>query len=131
MGVVVKKLLLGGAALVAFAAGPAIAADMPVKAPVYKAPVAAPAYSWTGFYAGVSLGARWVDADWTTLFIDGPAHLPSPFSARQRFDSSGFRTGGYLGHNWQIAPTWIVGIEGDVAWAHNNKTNGGIPGTYA
>src|ERR1700690_2457583 len=34
----------------------ASAADPPVKAPVYKAPVATPAYSWTSFYVGAHAG---------------------------------------------------------------------------
>jgi len=33
----------------------AFAADMPTKAPVYKAPVMA-GYSWTGFYLGLNAG---------------------------------------------------------------------------
>jgi outer membrane immunogenic protein len=33
----------------------ATAADMPVKAPVYKAPVIAP-YNWTGLYIGGNVG---------------------------------------------------------------------------
>src|SRR5260370_3275667 len=49
-GIAMKRLLLGGAALLALAAAiPAMAADMPLKAPILKAPVELP-YNWTGFY---------------------------------------------------------------------------------
>ena len=52
-----KKILLGAAALAAFA-GPAFAADMPPrpysKAPAYTAP--AVVYNWTGFYIGGHVG---------------------------------------------------------------------------
>ena len=52
-----KKLLLGAAAIVAFAA-PALAADLPArtytKAPAYTAPEAV--YNWTGFYIGGHIG---------------------------------------------------------------------------
>jgi opacity protein-like surface antigen len=34
--------------------GPALAADIPVKGPIY-----APAWSWTGFYAGLQAGYGW------------------------------------------------------------------------
>jgi opacity protein-like surface antigen len=50
-----KRLLLAAAATT-FAIGSATAADMPVKAPMLKAPP--PVYSWTGCYldAGVGYG---------------------------------------------------------------------------
>ncbi|HSV23009.1 MAG TPA: hypothetical protein VLJ17_08270, partial [Xanthobacteraceae bacterium] len=37
----------------------ASAADLPVKAPVYKAPIAVPVYNWTGFYVGANIGGAW------------------------------------------------------------------------
>jgi outer membrane immunogenic protein len=46
-----RTLLIGAAAAVALASGPAMAADMPLKGP---AP--APYVSWTGFYVGGSFG---------------------------------------------------------------------------
>ena len=57
-----KKILLGAAALAAFA-GPAFAADMPArtytKAPAYTAP--AVIYNWTGFYIGGHVGGAFTD----------------------------------------------------------------------
>ena len=62
-----KKLLLGGIAFVAVA-GPARAADL--GAPVYRRPVvvAAPVYSWTGFYVGGNFGYSWGSARNTYAF---------------------------------------------------------------
>jgi outer membrane immunogenic protein len=37
----------------------ASAADLPVRAPVYKAPVMVPVYDWTGFYVGGNVGYSW------------------------------------------------------------------------
>jgi outer membrane immunogenic protein len=55
-----KKFLLGGAALIAMFAGSAMAADMPVKAPVLKAPPPPPVvYNWTGCYIGGNVGGGW------------------------------------------------------------------------
>jgi opacity protein-like surface antigen len=52
-----KLMLLGVAGLLALVAGgPAIAADIPVKAPI-RAPAAS--YSWTGFYFGGNVGYSW------------------------------------------------------------------------
>jgi outer membrane immunogenic protein len=57
-----KKYWLAGSALALLvAAGPAMAADLPAPAPVYKAapPVVAP-INWTGFYIGAGAGnASW------------------------------------------------------------------------
>ena len=54
-----KKLLLAGAAFCALIA-PAMAADMPVTAPVYtKAPPPVSVFSRTGFYAGVNAREYW------------------------------------------------------------------------
>jgi outer membrane immunogenic protein len=118
----------------------ALAADMPTKAPVYKAPVAV-APSWTGFYVGGSVGGRWTDVDWTTTCLYNPSSInncplngldPNRIATRnpESFNSSALRGGLYGGFNWQLNPTWVVGIEGDYAWAENNKSaNNGIPGT--
>src|ERR1039458_9818165 len=37
----------------------ALAADMPLKAPIAKAPIAAPRYDWSGFYVGGHVGYLW------------------------------------------------------------------------
>ena len=60
-----KKLLLGSVALIAIIAGPAMAADMPVKAPVLKAPPPVALYNWSGFYVGGQAGGAWGTVNWT------------------------------------------------------------------
>jgi outer membrane immunogenic protein len=111
----------------------ASAADMPVKVPVAAEP---PVYSWTGGYAGISLGGRWADTPWTTNFIGffmppiGFQVPADPTTTPASFNSSTFRGGGYIGYNWQVAPLWVVGVEADVAWGRNDKTLLGIPGTF-
>src|SRR5258708_19174182 len=49
------NLLLTVAPLALVVGVPALGADMAVKAPLYKAPMAAP-YSWTGWYIGANAG---------------------------------------------------------------------------
>jgi outer membrane immunogenic protein len=51
-----KKILVAGIAAAAFCGAPAIAADMPVKAPPM---VAAPYDPWTGCYVGANVGGGW------------------------------------------------------------------------
>ena len=65
-GVVMNKLIIGSVALVASLAGSAMAADMPVRAPVVVE-------SWTGFYVGVALGGRFSDSTWTTNCLSAGA----------------------------------------------------------
>ena len=59
-----KKLLLGAAACIAFAA-PALGADLPkrtyTKAPVYTVPEVV--YSWTGFYVGGHIGGEFAGSN--------------------------------------------------------------------
>jgi outer membrane immunogenic protein len=116
------------AAIAALIGTPALAADMAAKTPppAPQAPEPAPVYSWTGFYVGGSLGLRWSDRDWTTTSGNGlgsASLVPSSIS----LDSTTARGGGYLGYNWQTS-SWLVGLEGDIAWADKSKSNAGIPG---
>jgi outer membrane immunogenic protein len=134
LGAVMKRLAIALLAVTGLSVGCsqiAFAADLPVKAPPI---VAAPAMSWTGLYAGVSLGGRWSDPTWTTSAIGGPGpgnlRPPDPTTTPTDFDISTVRVGGYLGNNWQFAPQWLVGLEGDLAWGNSSKTRGGVPGTF-
>jgi opacity protein-like surface antigen len=78
---------------------PAYAADLPVKAP---APLTPAAYNWTGFYVGANFGAAVTSEQATT-----------PFGAASP-DPAGAIGGGQIGYNFQLAPAWLVGIEGDI-----------------
>jgi outer membrane immunogenic protein len=83
------------------------AADLAVKAPVYKAPVVAP-FSWTGFYVGVNGGGAWGNSDW--LFTNG--------NTAGSHKTSGGLVGGTVGANWQFPTTnWVIGAEADWDWA--------------
>jgi outer membrane immunogenic protein len=121
-----KKLLLGSVALAALIAGPAMAADLPVKAPVYKAPPSV-VYSWTGCYVGAHVGYGWGrnTNDFGNAIETGNSEgegLPGeagPF----HHNTSGGVVGGQIGCNYQFAPNWVVGIEGEFSWS-------GIKGSY-
>jgi outer membrane immunogenic protein len=98
------------------------------EVPTYKAPplaATAPVGMPGNFYAGLSVGGRWSDTDWTTTET-ALAALPLPASAS--FDSSTARIGGYAGYMLRFAPTWAIGIEGDIAWGDSRKSILGIPG---
>lgn len=98
-----KKMLLAAACFV-MSSTIVRAADIPVKAPVYK--TVAPIFDWSGFYAGVYAGAG----------VQG-TRGSDPSGARPgelEFIGSGFTGGGTLGYNWQLTRDWVAGIEGDI-----------------
>ncbi len=99
---------IASAALIA-AAGAATAADIPVKAPVLKAPVWR-AYDWSGFYIGVNAG--YSTGTWnSTGFLPG-ATFAAPGAGTASPNVKGFVVGGQLGYNWQYG-NWVLGLEGD------------------
>jgi outer membrane immunogenic protein len=132
LGIVMKKLLQGSAALLVLAtAGSAMAANLAVKAPVYKAPVMAPAYDWTGFYVGAELGAKWANSAWTATSLQDafPPGLVKTIDASSPRDYSlfGGRFGINAGYNVKYK-MWVYGIEADIAWTDVTSTQAGFPG---
>ena len=100
-----------GLLAVAFSLGvaqAAWAADMPVKGPVYKAPMMAPAYNWTGFYVGVNAGGAWNRSTWSDTA--NPATY-TPFDT----NDTSFVAGGHVGYNYQTGQI-VLGVEGDLEW---------------
>jgi outer membrane immunogenic protein len=102
-----KKILLALTAVAAFT-GSAVATDLPAKT-YTKAPVVVPTYSWTGFYIfGGAGGGIWA-AD---QFVQTTG-TAIPLTINQRQGGSGwFGTVG-AGYDWQVNPTWVVGVLAD------------------
>jgi len=102
-----KKLLLGAAACIAFAA-PAFAADLPArtytKAPAYTAPEVV--YNWTGFYIG--------------------GHIGGAFPGDNSLEGSNGRFLGGVqgGFDYQFATNWVIGAEAQYSWLTGNSGNG-------
>src|ERR1700744_3374733 len=109
-----KKFLLTTVAFVAVGATvPALAPDLPARTTYTKAPAyVAPLYNWTGFYIGANLGGA--------------------FSSNNNFGgltpgnngNGRFLGGVQVGADYQFAPNWVIGAEGQYDWLANN--NGGI-----
>jgi outer membrane immunogenic protein len=132
-GSIMNKLIVAGFAIAAMLKGPATAADMTLPAPVAVE-------SWTGFYAGASLGGRFTDTKWISTCLNQgtpgsmgcPVNVPAnggrfPLANPSTFSSATLRPSVYLGYNWQIG-NWVVGVEGDAAWGRANSNMMGIPG---
>jgi outer membrane immunogenic protein len=123
-GATMKKLLLTSAALAALLTSPAVAADQAAR--VYKRArpvvVAAPVYSWTGFYVGGNLGYSWGDArtdiaggEQTISHLIQFTNPPTTFGishTQQRLN--GVIGGGQIGYNFQFSPRWVLGFEADI-----------------
>jgi outer membrane immunogenic protein len=107
-----KKALLGSVALATLAIGPAIAADIPRRAPVVTT-VAAPVYNWSGFYVGAHGGYGWGNVDATTT--SATLFFPSGFPLASSSVNGGL--GGLQGgFNVQYG-AWVFGVEGNYSWA--------------
>jgi outer membrane immunogenic protein len=115
LGAVLKKLLLGAAALVVLA-GPSFAADLPVKAVAPPVPV----LDWTGFYIGGNVGGGFASST-LTGFSGSPASAPL-FAAGQFPNvlapgAGGLIGGGQIGYNWQVSRSWLIGLETDYQYS--------------
>jgi outer membrane immunogenic protein len=114
-----KKFLLGSVALAAMIAGPAMAADMPLKAPppvVY--------YSWTGCYGGGQVGYKGgrsqhiyggLSGGQVNAVLQGRgfvagSELTDPFNVNGAI--GGFEAG--CQYQWS---NWLVGVEVDGSWS--------------
>jgi len=110
---------------VSAAALPALAADMPSKMPVKAPPIVAPVYNWTGFYVGAHAGYRWADADLTTdpyTFTPPLASLVSVPGRNENYGLNGGIVGLQAGYNYQFAPNWLLGVEGDWTWGKSSDS---------
>src|ERR1044071_8871859 len=104
-----KKFLLATVALVALGATvPALAADLAAR-PYTKAPAysAAPIYNWTGFYIGGHIGGAFAG--------------DRGFAGLATTDDGRFLGGVQGGADYQFAPNWVLGVEGQYSWLGNNN----------
>jgi len=103
-----KNAMLAGVTVVALAAaGPAIAADMPVKAPAAPPVVDL----WSGFYVGANAGYSW--GNWGNNAINGNFPPAPNFSTVATVNVKGWVGGGQVGWN-KLYGSWLVGLEADL-----------------
>jgi outer membrane immunogenic protein len=116
-----KRLLFGAITSAALVAGPAVAADIPVKARLYRAPPAV-VYGWTGFYVGGNAGYSWgrAGSDWNIYapgaggsFACTPAGGALCVSGSGSNNLRGVIGGVQAGYNWQTGGS-VFGIETDI-----------------
>jgi outer membrane immunogenic protein len=101
-----SKLMLSAAAAVGtiLGVGAASAADLPVKARPYAAPI--PVFSWTGCYIGVHGGGGAMRDNFTAQLSDN----------ENSANGTGGLAGGQIGCNYQDG-NWVFGAEGEGWWS--------------
>jgi outer membrane immunogenic protein len=129
-----RTVLIAGAALAALIGIPAHAADVPVKAPAYKASPAAAAFNWTGCYIGGNVG--WIGGNDQSTNYPGPTVAafvpltPAQVAADTHSIStngSGVTGGAQIGCNLQAASPFVVGVEADF---NGSSQKGSVTATY-
>ena len=106
-----RYLLCGAAIAFLFSCVSGRAADLS-----RKAPPAAPAFNWSGFYLGVEGGGA---VGRSNQIASGPFGFGSLTST---YDIRGGIVGGTVGYSVQSGP-WVYGLEGDGSWM--DATGGG------
>ena len=110
-----RKLAILISGVAALAASNAFAADMPVKS---AQRTIAPAFSWTGFYAGVNVGYGWARSSGTST-VTGGALAGATAAGSGNLD--GVTGGGQVGYNYQTGMI-VWGIEGDFQGSGQRQT---------
>jgi outer membrane immunogenic protein len=107
------------------AGGPALAADLAVKAPS-RAPPPISVYNWSGFYVGANAGGAWGNFDPRTSTVFDPngyfcfdCVAPVNAAGIQTINPSTFTGGVQAGYNWQ-AGSIVFGGEVDFNSFHLN-----------
>jgi outer membrane immunogenic protein len=117
-----KNFLLATVALIAVGAAlPAGAADLGSRPYYNKAPAPAymaPIYNWTGFYIGGHVGGAFSsDSNFTGL-------------ATGNNGNGRFLGGVQVGADWQFAPNWVLGAQGQFSWV-GGHVGAAFPGGFA
>jgi outer membrane immunogenic protein len=112
-----KSLISGVAAAVGLlAAGAASAADLPARRGFVPAPVLmAPAFMWSGFYAGLNAGYSFNSDKASTVGTPGFVGLGANVPASLAIGKNGFTGGGQIGYNYQMG-NLVLGVETDLQY---------------
>jgi opacity protein-like surface antigen len=120
------------AILVSTAAIPALADELPSKAPLSPS-----VHNWAGFYGGYNAGAAFGSYDARTTALPGGTYLFDPADIAavgaagvQNTRPNGFTGGAQAGYNWQSGH-WLLGVETDLDFVHLQTAVNGPVVRYA
>ena len=131
------KNILVSSVVITTMVGSAIAADLPS---IKSAPVASPAQTWTGFYAGLNAGGIWgmnngIQVIETPTFVQhniASAYLSSTTNALLSTvnipiaSNVNFIAGAQMGYNEIIQNKYLFGVETDFQGTTGRNNNGSI-----
>jgi outer membrane immunogenic protein len=114
-GGIPMKRLLASVSILALSSVAVSAADLPMKAPPYAAPI--PVFSWTGCYVGGHAGAGTMHDSFTqdNIFFSS--------SGDTHGTGTGGLAGGQIGCNYQDG-NWVIGLEGEGYWSGIKTSSG-------
>jgi outer membrane immunogenic protein len=133
-----KMLLLMAGAIAAFAAAPAGAADLVIKA----APTPVPVYNWTGCYVGAGLGYGMfnqnheVVSDFFNVVVGNNLLIVNgnppgtTLSSNETFGGRGWLATSQFGCDYQFANNWVIGAFVDGDWS-KIRGDQGLFGAYS
>ncbi|UTO28658.1 porin [Bartonella harrusi] len=111
------KSLITTSVIALVSASAAQAADVVIPHESAPVVVAAPTFSWTGFYIGAQIGG-----------FSSKVEITDPKTNKKIFDKkdtpkpSGFMGGIYAGSNFDLGNNVILGVETDAVWADQGDT---------
>jgi outer membrane immunogenic protein len=119
-----RSALLASAAILT--AGTAFAADLPARVAAPAPYIAAPIFTWTGFYVGLNAGAGFNNKH-NGYVVNGFTGTTFTTTGGGFGDNgnndAGFTGGVQAGYNFQISPMFVVGVEADINYL--DRGNGG------
>jgi outer membrane immunogenic protein len=114
------RQLMGAAALV-LVCNSAVAADLADYTTPYALPPVREAFSWTGFYLGVSGGFGFNEDDPSYSYGNVPSNVIPLLPTSAKLDADGGLIGGTLGYNKQFGEV-VLGVEGDFSGTDFGET---------
>lgn len=114
MGLALLKKLFVASAVLAAVVTRGFAADLPVRTYTKAPAMVEPAVNWSGFYLGGDIGGVSQTGGSVSNFFqnDGNPIFANNFQT-QSISSSSVTGGVHAGYNWQLAPSFVLGLEGD------------------
>jgi outer membrane immunogenic protein len=120
-----RSALLASAAILT--AGSAFAADLPARVAAPAPYIAAPMFTWTGFYVGLNAGAGFNNKN--TGYLSNGFGTTTVFTTTGggfgNGNDAGFTGGVQAGYNMQFGSI-VAGIEADINYLDRGNRNGGV-----